>query len=294
MRDVQLGQLVIKKVFESEGELPFSASMPAVSSADFAALRRWYWSDELSEDPAKAMFKLSVHSYVLQVDGLNVLIDSCNGNDKERSVPFARMLKTPYLSNLAEAGLKPEDINLVLCTHLHCDHVGWNTRLENGRWVPTFPNARYIFSRRDHEFFSTQTHEALSREAYLDSVLPVVEAGLADIVESDSVVHREVGDGIWIEDAAGHSPGAYAVHAKRQGSRAIFSGDAFHHPVQLIRPDAPFFADEDPVQAAAVRTALMTDHADTDAVFFPAHFRGVSAGRIKRDGACFRYEFLDQ
>ncbi len=294
MRDVQLGRLTIKKVFESEGSIPFSACMPGILPADFAAMRRWYWSDELSEDPAEAMFKLSVHSYVLEVDGLKVLVDSCNGNDKERSVPFAHMLQTSYIANLAKAGLKPEDVDIVLCTHLHCDHVGWNTRLENGRWVPTFPKARYIFSRRDHDFFSTQTHEQLSREAYLDSVLPVVEAGLADIVESDSVVHREIGDGIWLEDAAGHSPGAVAVHAKRLGSQAIFSGDAFHHPIQLIRPDAPFFADENPEMASAVRKAMMEAHADTDTVFFPAHFRGVSAGRVKRDGTRFRYEFLEQ
>jgi glyoxylase-like metal-dependent hydrolase (beta-lactamase superfamily II) len=293
MRPVQLGQLTVKKVLEGDGALPFSVGLPDISTADFKALRKWYWSDELSEDPAEAMFKLSMHSYVLEVDGLKILIDTCNGNNKTRSMPLGHMLNEPYLERLAEAGVRPEEVDIVLCTHLHCDHVGWNTRLENGEWVPTFPNARYIFSRRDYDYFTEQTHEALHREAYLDSVLPVVKAGLADLVESDAVVHKEIGNGVWLEDAAGHSPGCCAVLAEREGPRAIFSGDIFHHPVQLIRPELPFFADSDPASASAVRTALLDKYADTDAVFFPAHFLRTSAGRVRRDQSVFRYEFLE-
>jgi glyoxylase-like metal-dependent hydrolase (beta-lactamase superfamily II) len=177
---------------------------------------------------------------VLQVDGLNVLVDSCCGNDKIRSVPWADRLKSDWLSQLGRAGYRPEDIHLVLCTHLHADHVGWNTRLENGQWVPTFPNARYVFSRKDYAFFKDQTHEAHNREAFLDSVLPVIEAGQADIVESDHLIHREIEDGIWLQDAAGHSPGCVVVNARRGGARAMFMGDVLHHPIQLVRPDLAF------------------------------------------------------
>jgi glyoxylase-like metal-dependent hydrolase (beta-lactamase superfamily II) len=292
MNAVRLGQLSVRKVVEGDGELPFSMVMPEVSSDDFRALRQWYWGAELSENPAEAMFKLSMHSYLLEVDGLKILIDSCNGNDKTRSIPLGAMLKTPYIENLAKAGARPEDIDLVLCTHLHCDHVGWNTRLDNGAWVPTFPNARYIFSRRDYEYFSVQTHEAPHREAFMDSVLPVVEAGLADLVETDFAVHKELGDGVWLEDASGHSPGCCVIHAERKGPRALFSGDVFHHPIQLIRPEVPFFADENPQKAVLTRTGLFEKHADTDTIFFPAHFLRTSAGRVRRNGAVFRYEFL--
>jgi glyoxylase-like metal-dependent hydrolase (beta-lactamase superfamily II) len=294
VQDVKLGNLTVKKVFESGGGLPFRMALPDTSADDLAALRSWYWSDELSVDPAAAMFNISIHSYVLQIDGRNILIDTCNGNDKSRSVPFADKLQTPYLANLAAAGLQPQDVDLVLCTHLHCDHVGWNTRLQDGRWVPTFPKARYLFSRRDYAFFSTQQHEALHREAFEDSVLPIVEAGLADMVENDAVVHREIGDGIWLEDAPGHSPGACVINAKRHGSPALFTGDAFHHPIQLVRPELQFFADEDAVLAVATRRRLMESHADRDTVIFPAHFGGASAGRIKREGSAFRFEFLAQ
>jgi glyoxylase-like metal-dependent hydrolase (beta-lactamase superfamily II) len=289
-----IGSLVVREVFESDGALPMSMALPGVTREDLASLRQWYWSDELSADPAEAHFKITVRSYLLQVDGLNILIDACNGNDKQRSIPLAHNLQTAYLQHLAQAGVRPQDIHLVLCTHLHADHVGWNTRLENGRWVPTFANARYVFSRRDYEFYSKQTHEAFHREAYLDSVLPVVEAGLADIVESNSAVHREIEDGVWLEDAAGHSPGSCIVNARRNGSLAAFTGDAFHHPVQLVRPDLHMFADEDPVRAAAVRKGLLDRYADSDTVVFPAHFCGEPAGHVRRAEPHFRYEALSR
>jgi glyoxylase-like metal-dependent hydrolase (beta-lactamase superfamily II) len=273
-------------------DLPFSMALPQIGPEDLRSLRRWYWDEALSEEPAQAQFRLSVHSYVLQVDGLNVLVDACNGNDKSRSVPFANQLRTPWLDELARLGLQVEDIHLVLCTHLHADHVGWNTRVANGRWVPTFPRARYVFGKRDYAYYSAQTHEGLHREAYLDSVLPVVEAGRADIVDEDASVHREIGDGVWLEPTFGHSPGACVVHARRGGERALFSGDTFHHPVQLLRPDLEFFADEDPRQAVATRQRLLATHADTDSIFFPAHFAGTSAGRVRRDGTAYRYEFV--
>jgi glyoxylase-like metal-dependent hydrolase (beta-lactamase superfamily II) len=164
--------------------------------------------------------------------------------------------------------------------------------LANGAWVPTFPNARYVFSRKDYEFFKQQTHEAHNREAYLDSVLPVVDAGLADIVESDHCVHRHIEDGIWLEDAAGHSPGSIVVNAQRGGARAVFMGDIVHHPIQLVRPDIAFFADESPAQACATRIRLLGQCADNGAILLPAHFPDPPAGRVLRDGSCFAYQRL--
>ena len=217
MRELQLGALRINQIVELVDGLPLSMVLPQIGVEDIASLKRWYWDEGLADDPGAASFRLSIHSFVIQVDGRNILVDSCNGNDKSRVVPFAHQLQTHWLEKLGALGLRPEDIDLVLCTHLHCDHVGWNTRLLDGRWVPTFPNARYVFSRADFEHFSVQTEEQLHRDAWLDSVLPVIEHGLADIVESDAVVHRELGDGLWLESAAGHSPGCCVVHAQRGG-----------------------------------------------------------------------------
>lgn len=284
--------LDITSVHEGVGDIPMQFAVPGVSAEDLAALKSWYWSEELSLDPEAAVFRMQVRSYLLRLDGINVLVDTCCGNDKERSVPWAHRLQSRWLENLAAAGCDPGDIHLVLCTHLHADHVGWNTRLRDGRWVPTFPNARYVFSRRDYEFAGKQTHEAHNREAFMDSVLPVVEAGLADIVESDSCVHREIEDGIWLENAAGHSPGSVVINARRGGSRAVFVGDVMHHPIQLVRPDIPFFADEAPAEACAMRQRLLERCADNGAILYPAHFPDPPAGQVRRAKRRFRYEFL--
>jgi glyoxylase-like metal-dependent hydrolase (beta-lactamase superfamily II) len=293
MKDLVLGRLHVSRVYEGDAVMPLAVALPSITEPDLARLRSWYWDADLAEAPDRAGMRISVHSYVLRVDGRNILIDTCCGNDKRRSLASVAHLKSPYLENLERAGLRPQDIHLVMCTHLHFDHVGWNTRLRDGTWVPTFPNARYLFGRRDLEYFSTQRHEATHREAFEDSVAPVLDAGQADIVDTDTRVHREIGDGIWLEDASGHSPGNLCVMAECGAERAIFSGDCFHHPIQLVRPDAAFFADEDPARASATRRRLLDRYADSGAIFFPAHFTGTSAGCVERDARGeLRYRFL--
>jgi glyoxylase-like metal-dependent hydrolase (beta-lactamase superfamily II) len=293
VRDIVLGRLGISRVHEADAIVPLSVALPAITAQDLARLKSWYWDADLAAAPSESGMRFSVHSFVLRVDGRNILIDTCCGNDKKRSLPSVNMQNYPYLENLARVGLRPEDIHLVMCTHLHFDHVGWNTRLKDGSWVPTFPNARYLFGRRDLEFFSKQRHEATHREAFDDSVAPILDAGLADLVDADTAIHREIGDGIWLEDVSGHSPGNLCVTAQCGGETAVFSGDCFHHPVQLVRPDAAFFADEDPVKASATRRRLLERYANADAIFFPAHFMGATAGRVERvDADQLRFRFL--
>ena len=280
MKAIKLGNLLINKIHELDVQLPMPMMLSGITSDDLTKLKQWHWSDELSLEPEKSALKLSMHSYLLQVNGLNILIDTCNGNNKSRSIESANMLATDYLNTLKKTGVTPEEVNFVLCTHLHCDHVGWNTRLDNGEWVATFPNARYIFSRKDYEFFiehqnkdiEREPFEAIHFEGFNDSVLPVVKAGLAEIVESDFIVDREIGNGVWLESAQGHSPGSCIIIAQDNGPKAVFSGDIINHPVQVINPDAHFFADEDPQQAVITRKALLAEHVNTDSVIFPAHF----------------------
>jgi glyoxylase-like metal-dependent hydrolase (beta-lactamase superfamily II) len=293
MRDLTLGRLSVSRVYESDGVIPLSVALPSITEADLARLKSWYWDADLAEVPGRAGMRISVHSYVLRVDGRNMLVDTCCGNDKQRSLAPVSHLQTAYLENLGRSGLRPEDIHVVMCTHLHFDHVGWNTRLRDGRWVPTFPNARYLFGRRDLEFFSTQRHEATHREAFEDSVAPILDAGQADIVDTGTRVHQEIGDGVWLEDASGHSPGNLCVIAECGAGRAIFSGDCFHHPIQIVRPDAAFFADENPAKASATRQQLLDRYADSGAIFFPAHFTGTSAGHVERQAqGGLRYRFV--
>ena len=294
MKPLSIGRLSVSRIYEGDAVIPLCQALPSITAEDLAQLRRWYWDADLAETPGSAGMRISVHSFLIRVDGRNLLIDTCCGNEKKRSLPPVSMQHWPYLENLARAGLSPQDIDLVMCTHLHFDHVGWNTRLKDGSWVPTFPKARYLFGRKDLEFFSRQRHDAVHREAFADSVAPILDAGLADLVDPESRVHCEIGDGIWLEDASGHSPGNFCVMAECGGTRAIFSGDCFHHPIQVARPDAPFFADEDPSRASATRRRLLEQYADADAIFFPAHFTGATAGRVERSEAGhLRFRFLE-
>lgn len=296
MKPIELGRMRIHKVHELDSPVPLLSQLPGTTADDMRRLLTWYdQPDEVNADPETSFMTFSVHSWVIEIDGLTVLVDTCDGNDKNRSLDVVHRLGTDYLGNLRRAGFAPEDIDLVMCTHLHFDHVGWNTRLENGRWVPTFPQARYLFGRRDYEYFRRNPEtEALHFEAFQDSILPVMEAGRGELVDEDFVAHREIGDGVWLEPAFGHSPGCCTVNAQAGGPPALFWGDVIHHPVQLIRHDLPFAFDADPVAASKVRKATLERAADGDLTCFPAHFRRTSAGHVKRDGDVFRYEWLGE
>lgn len=294
MTPIELGRMRVHKVLEMVSPVPLLSQLPGTQAEDLRRVMRWYdQPDEMTDNPETCLMAFSVHSWVIEIDGLTILIDTCDGNHKNRSLEAVHQLDTRYLDNLRAAGFAPEDIDMVMCTHLHFDHVGWNTRLENGKWVPTFPKARYLFGKRDYEFFKTNPEgEALHCEAFLDSILPVMEAGQGELVEEDLIVHREIGNGLWLEPAFGHSPGCCTINAQAEGPPAIFWGDVIHHPVQLIRHDLPFAFDTDPARASVVRKATLERAADSDLVCFPAHFRRTSAGHVKRDGDAYRYEWI--
>jgi glyoxylase-like metal-dependent hydrolase (beta-lactamase superfamily II) len=294
MSPIQLGNMRVHKVHEMDSPVPLLGQLPNTTADDLKRLMQWYHQpDEITGDPETSLMTFSVHSWVIEIGGLTILVDTCCGNHKDRSLPEVHQLDTRYLDNLRKAGFAPGDIDLVMCTHLHFDHVGWNTRLENGKWVPTFPKARYLFSKRDYEYFQTNPEgEDLHLESFLDSIVPIMDAGMGEIVDEDMVVHREIGDGVWLEPAFGHSPGCCTINAQDDGPPGMFWGDVIHHPVQLIRHDLPFAFDTDGVTACKTRKDTMEKVADNDIVCFPAHFRRSSAGHVKRDGDAFRYEFL--
>ncbi len=296
MKPIELGQMRVHKVHEMESPVPLLSQLPGVTCDDLARVMRWYQApDEITGDPDTSMMTYAVHSWVIEIGGKTVLVDSCDGNHKNRSIEAVHQLNTPYLDNLRAAGFAPEDIDLVMCTHLHFDHIGWNTRLENGRWVPTFPRARYLFGKRDYAYFQANPEgEALHYEAFCDSILPVMDAGQGELVDEDMQVMAEIGHGLWLEPAFGHSPGCCTVNAQAGGPPAIFWGDVIHHPIQLIRHDLPFAFDSDPAQASQVRRATLERAADSDLMCFPAHFRGTSAGHVLRDGDAFKYRWVTE
>lgn len=296
MKPIELGRMRVHKVHEMDSPVPLLSQLPGATVDDMKRLLRWYdQPDEITPDPETSFMTFSVHSWIIEVDGQTLLVDTCCGNHKDRALPEVHQLSTDYLGNLRRAGFAPEDIDMVMCTHLHFDHVGWNTRLDSGRWVPTFPNARYIFGKRDFEYFKANPDgEALHNAAFLDSIVPIMEAGQGNLVDETFVAHREIGDGVWLEPAFGHSPGCCTINARADGPQGVFWGDVIHHPLQLIRHDLPFAFDTDGPVACKVRKATMDRVADSDTLCFPAHFRRTSAGYVKRDGDAFRYEWLVQ
>ena len=250
------------------------------------------WLAPTYYDPVADRVVSSIHSWVLKTQHHTILIDTCVGNHKERpGQPRFHMLERPYMENFAKAGLKVEDIDYVLCTHLHVDHVGWNTRLENGKWVPTFPNAKYVMSRTDHDFWEAEAKrpgtEAFKVNTYNDSVLPIVEAKKAEFVTGE---HGMCGC-LTLKPAPGHTPGQIRVDLDSRGKRAIFAGDALHNPVQvpLWKWNSCFCEDLD--LARKSRHTLLADCVEQGALLMPAHFASPHAAYIKEAGDRFELDW---
>ena len=238
------------------------------------------------------LIKLSVHSWLLQIGGQKILIDACCGNQKNKpGRPFWHMMNTNYLERLAAAGARPDEVDLVMCTHLHHDHVGWNTQLRDGGWVPTFPNARYVFSKPDFEYY--QKLDADPREGpaelgtFRECVLPVVEAGRADLVAGP---HR-LNDHLEIMPAPGHSAGHVVFWLDSGGERAVFIGDVFHHLLQVYYPDWNFPKNSDAEQARTSRRMVLEHCAATGALVLPGHVGAPFAGHIDWTGKGFKPRF---
>jgi glyoxylase-like metal-dependent hydrolase (beta-lactamase superfamily II) len=233
----------------------------------------------------RGRLKMSIHALVVETPRRRIVVDTCLGNDKEnRRIPSWNRLQTSFLGDLAAAGYPRETIDTVVCTHLHVDHVGWNTMLVEGRWVPTFPRARYLMGRVEYRHWTTQ-HEREDMAAVLaDSVTPVWEAGLVDLIETD----YRICDEISLVPTPGHTPGHVSLRIASDGEEALITGDFMHHPCQIARPDWSSTADSDPAAARQTREGMLTLLADSSILVIGTHFAGRTAGRVVRDGDAFR------
>jgi glyoxylase-like metal-dependent hydrolase (beta-lactamase superfamily II) len=286
-----VGQATIARVEETYGPTYRATDIfPELTEKIIAEHRHWLAPSHY--DATRGFIKLSVHSWLLQIGGQKILIDSCCGNNKTKpGRPFWNMLDLPYLDRLAAAGAHPHEIDLVMCTHLHHDHVGWNTQLKDGRWVPTFPKARYVFSKPDFDYFLKQDTDPKGGPAemgtFRECVLPVVEAGRADLVTGP---HR-LNEHLEILPAPGHSPGHFVFNLESQGQRATFIGDVFHHLLQVYYPDWNFPKNSDVDQARGSRRKVLDQCASTGALTFPGHVGAPFAGHIDRAGTGYRPRF---
>ncbi len=260
---------------------------------DAIAAEHAHWMAPNHYDAGKGLIKLSVHSWLVQTGAKTILIDCCCGNNKPRPTrPFWNMLNTPYLDRLAAAGARPQDIDYVMCTHLHHDHVGWNTQLRDGRWAPTFPNARYVISEPDFEYYrkldaDPDKAEPVEFGAFRECVLPIVEGGRADLVTGP---HR-LDEHLDIIPTPGHSAGHVVFRLESGGERALFIGDVFHHLLQVYYPHWNFPKNSDAEKARQSRRMVLELAASTGALVLPGHVGAPFAGYIEATEKGFRPRF---
>lgn len=241
-------------------------------------------------------------SFIVDDGEIRIIVDTCVGNHKPRRNSAWNDLNLPFLDRLCEAGYPPESIDLVLCTHMHVDHVGWNTRMSGGRWVPTFPGARYLFARSEWKHWTAEASADINgdvtqhvaqnileaRAVYADSVQPIVDAGLDVLVDP----FQQLTPHVWLEPTPGHTPGHVSVHIRSRGQHAVITGDMMHHPIQCTLPDTSSTFDFDMVQARATRREFLKRHADGPSLVFGTHFAGPTGGKIVSHGDTWRFDGL--
>jgi glyoxylase-like metal-dependent hydrolase (beta-lactamase superfamily II) len=227
---------------------------------------------------------MSVHALIVETPSKTIIVDTCLGNDKKRNIPAWNNLQLPFLQDLKSAGFEREQIDTVLCTHLHVDHVGWNTMLVDGEWVATFPKARYLMAESEFNYWTQEAEGEEYKTIMADSVKPVFDAGLVDLVSTSHRVCEEV----FLEPTPGHTPGHVSVHIQSNGAEAVITGDSIHHPCQIAVTEWSSSADYDSEQATATRREFLEQYADTDTLIIGTHFATPTAGYVKRVGADYK------
>jgi glyoxylase-like metal-dependent hydrolase (beta-lactamase superfamily II) len=275
----KIGAVSVTRVVETCNPLAPTALFPDATPTALAAHADWLRPHFMD---ASGNFLLSIHALLIESQRRRIVVDTCVG---EHAIPgFTGLNNASFLRDLSAAGFPPDSVDLVLCTHLHFDHVGWNVTKRDGRWVPTFPNARYLFARSEWEHWSRQPDPGYARTLD-DAVRPIVAAGLADLVETN---HR-LTDEVWLEPTHGHTPGHVSVRISSQGEDALITGDMTHHPVQWAEPDWKMDADSDSSAAAQTRRAVIARYGDRPVLVIGTHYAPPTAGRIVTVGGRARF-----
>ncbi|MFI4939875.1 MAG: MBL fold metallo-hydrolase [Burkholderiales bacterium] len=294
----KIGDVTVTSIVESDLKGILGMVLP---DATAEALKKIEWLFPQFVDGNGEMLGC-VQAFVIQTPTRRIIVDTCIGNDKNRDLvlPLWSKLQTSFLDDLAAAGFPPETIDTVLCTHLHLDHVGWNTRLVEESWIPTFPKARYLFGRTEFEFWQREVAggaDATSQDGahqimvagekivFSDSIKPILDAGLADLVETN---HR-ICDEISLIPTFGHTPGHVSVHIVSNGEQGLITGDFLHHPCQIAHPEWASISDTDKLQSADTRRRMFADLANAPVLVIGTHFAPPTAGHIVRDADAYRF-----
>ena len=281
MASFQVGDVRITRIVEMEGPTRGDFLFAEMTPQDI--LRHAWLRPDFAFDDGK--LKMCIQALVIESCGHRIVVDTCVGNDKIRNNPLWNKLQGAFLSDMEKAGFPVDSVDTVVCTHLHVDHVGWNTRWTDAGWVPTFGRARYLFGRTEWEHWS-KSPETEDGDVVGDSVQPVVDAGLVDLVESS----HSITDEIRLEPTPGHTPGHVSVRIRSRGEEAVITGDLIHHPVQCAEIDWASRFDVDPDQARRTRRAFLTRCAEEGTRVIGTHFATPTAGRVMTDGDVFRFE----
>jgi len=278
MRTWKIGDVEITRIVEvNNWEDDITMLLPDATTDTVLA---YPWLQPHFATPEGKMI-LSFQCFVMRTPEHQIMLDTCIGADRQREFDVFTNMQTDFLDDLAHAGFSPEDIDVVLCTHLHFDHVGWNTRLVDGKWVPTFPNARYLFGRNEYEHWKmledTNGYHDLNHMA--DAVGPVVDAGLVDLIEPEHQICPEIS----LRPTPGHTPGHVSIRIESQGKPAIVTGDMMHNPIQFERPNDPGRFDMDQAQAGITRKQFLDDMANSSVFVIGSHFSDPTGGFVVRD-----------
>jgi glyoxylase-like metal-dependent hydrolase (beta-lactamase superfamily II) len=286
---IVLGDVTVTRIKEYYGSAGMSPAQFFPESPDDSWHEHRDWLAPDFWNPDEDEVHVAIQTWLLRSEGRTILVDTGVGNHKDRPyAPVWSRLDTEFLDNLAAAGVRPEDVDIVVNTHLHIDHVGWNTRLDGRTWVPTFPNATYLMPRRDFEFWDPAgDHRPVlgrgNQNVFEDSVAPVHEAGLTQLWDGSYRIDAN----LRLDLAPGHTPGSSVLVLESGSDRALFVGDLVHTALQLVHPDTNSCFCEDPAQSRATRHTLLGRAAEDNALVFPAHLGGQGAAEVERNGSTF-------
>ncbi|WP_025357351.1 MBL fold metallo-hydrolase [Kutzneria viridogrisea] len=286
MRQIVLGDVSVTRVGEYYGSVHLApqAFFPEAPDGAWLDHKSWLAPDFWDTDANHCM--TAVQTWLLRSEGSTILVDTGVGNHKERpDSPLWTGLRTSFLEDLATAGARPEDVDIVINTHLHADHVGWNTRLDGTDWVPTFPNATYLIPEREFHRWNPEGehYDGGNQNVFEDSVTPVHRAGQVRLWD---LSHR-IDKNLRLDLAPGHTPGSSVVTLESGTDRAVFVGDMMHNPLQFVEPDTNSCFCEDQAEARATRHKVLGWAADNNALVLPAHLGGQGGAEIVRDGGKF-------
>jgi glyoxylase-like metal-dependent hydrolase (beta-lactamase superfamily II) len=277
----KIGDVKITRVVESEGPWDGTFILPNGTAENVKKESDWLYP-AFSDENGK--LRMVIQALVIESQGKRIIVDTCIGNDKVRSNPEWNKLQLPFLQDLQKIACSREAIDRVICTHLHIDHVGWNTTLENDKWVPTFPNAKYLIGGTEWDFFS-RADDPFLKDPVDDSVRPVMAEGMSELVDDG----YRITDEVWLESTPGHTPGHFAVRISSKGQDGVITGDLMHHPIQCRYPEWDDNFDTDGPMAKKTRRAFCERYADSGVLVFGTHFALPSPGKISKTEDSFRF-----